>query len=286
MTRVISGLMLIALVLFLSPAHAKEYGHYDPKKIFTFARSDSGQNSVTVNFLYLDQVINDLGSHAGSYPPRFDSPDDLNRARTDAKALSGLLDSVTKNPSPNQHLLLRVAVLNSIAHNLDVPGTAERAVAAFTALLRQSPDDPVLNFRYGEFLCEAGKPGDAIPVLEKASSLGVANADYFLGIAYLATGDKGKALNSLERYAKHAPNDPSAAKMIDAIRNGRVTGVTVTDRPTDVKDCTAVGPVQAKRDGDPLDTENTIRSEALRLNANVILRASVWTGTAYRCSDR
>jgi hypothetical protein len=31
-------------------------------------------------------------------------------------------------------------------------------------LLQQSPDDPLLNFRYGEFLTEAGKPVDAIPV--------------------------------------------------------------------------------------------------------------------------
>lgn len=225
MTRVLLPAMaLAALALACVPTsvNAQEYGHYDIKQIVTVNRSDSGQNSLTISFVHLDQLINDLQSHASSYPPRFDSPDDLRRARADVKALSAILDIALKSPSPSQRLLLRAAVLNSVGHNLDVPGTGQSAMAAFTALMRQVPDDPRANFLYGKFLFDAGRPADAIPVLEKAKSLGIANADFFLGLAYGATGNKDKALENLERYAKREPNDTNAAKIIDAIRNGHV----------------------------------------------------------------
>jgi tetratricopeptide (TPR) repeat protein len=224
MRRIAFTIALVAVALIHVPgaAHAGEYGHYDINKIVAVSRSESGQDSVTISFMYLGQLINDLQSHAASYPPRFDSPDDLGRARADVKALSGILDIAVNTPSPSQKLLLRAAVLNSVGHNLDVPGTGQRAMAAFAALLRQAPDDPQANFLYGKFLFDAGRPADAIPILQKATSLGFANADYFLGLAYLTTGDKEKALETLERYAKHAPNDANAPKIIDAIRNGQV----------------------------------------------------------------
>lgn len=36
------------------------------------------------------------------------------------------------------------------------------------------------------------------------------------------TGDRGKAMENLEAYAKQAPDDANAAKMLDAIRSGNV----------------------------------------------------------------
>jgi regulator of sirC expression with transglutaminase-like and TPR domain len=58
--------------------------------------------------------------------------------------------------------------------------------------------------------------------LEKSKSLGAVNADYTLGLAYSAVGDKKKALENLEHYAKRVPDDGNAAKLIDAIRNGNI----------------------------------------------------------------
>ncbi len=218
--------LILALALVLSQivavAKATEYGQYDIKKVVTITQSAAGQNSATISFAYLDQIIDDLSSHAANYPPRFDSPDDLYRARVDVKALSAILDTLLSSPSPDRQILLRAGVLNSIGHNLDVPGCADRAIGAFTALLRQTPDDPRANYFYGRFLTGAGKPADAIPFLEKAKSLGDVNADYTLGIAYLSEGDKAKALDNLELYARRVPNDANAAKMIDALRNGSV----------------------------------------------------------------
>jgi hypothetical protein len=87
---------------------------------------------------------------------------------------------------------------------------------------RISPADPRANYLYGKFLVSASNPLDAVPVLEKAKSLGAINADYTLGLAYLSTGDEKRALENLEQYAKRVPNDGNAPKLIDAIRNGNI----------------------------------------------------------------
>jgi hypothetical protein len=52
----------------------------------------------------------------------------------------------------------------------------------------------------------------------------------------------------------------------------------------DVKGCAAVGNVKADEQNDPLDAENTLRNQAIGLNADVIFRTSPGAGVAYRCT--
>lgn len=113
---------------------------------------------MTVDLHYLDRIIDDLSAHTAGYPPAFDSPDELDRARSNVKALSDMLNTFGTGPSANAQLLLRIGVSNSIGHNLDIPGTAARAVAAFTTLLQQSPDDARTNYYYGRFLVYGKRP--------------------------------------------------------------------------------------------------------------------------------
>ena len=68
----------------------------------------------------------------------------------------------------------------------------------------------------------AGKSKEAIPYLEKALSAGIANAAYSLGMTRLPLGDKQKTLEHLEAYRQRKPNDENIAKIIDAIKNGKV----------------------------------------------------------------
>ncbi len=203
-------------------AVANEYGHYDLKNIVTVSETTNGQHTATLNFSLLDQLLDDLSIHNNNYPSQFDSAEDRQRAVSDVTTISKTLDILLDNPNPNSQLLLRAAVLDSVGHNLDITGAGEKAMTAFTALLSVSPADPRANYLYGKFLVSAGKPLDAVPVLEKAKSLGAINADYTLGLAYLATGDKKRALENLEQYAKRVPNDGNARKLIDAIRNGNI----------------------------------------------------------------
>ena len=213
----------VALLLFFtfSLAQAKEYGNYDPKRIVTFSETPSGKQA-GIDLNYLDQILNDLGLHATNYPPQFDTPQDRQRAIQDIKTLSGMLDILLSDPSPNPEILLRAGFINSLGHNLDIPGSGEKTSAIFQRLLSASPSDPRANYMYGRFLAGANKPEEAIPHLEKALAAGVGDAAYALGMTYLSLGDKEKALENLEDYRKRSPNDGNAAVIIDAIRNGKI----------------------------------------------------------------
>ena len=56
-----------------------------------------------------------------------------------------------------------------------------------------------MNFRYGVFLAGTNKSrSEAIPLLEKAKTLGIVGAEYTLGLTYLSLGDKVEAVENLK----------------------------------------------------------------------------------------
>ncbi len=201
-------------------AHAGPYGRYDLKEAFVLKQSDSGPNSITIKFPYLDTMLGDLAAHASNYPPRFDSPADQERARVDVGALSNLFN--TMSSSRNHRVLTDIGIVNSIAFNFDIPQSVDRAVAAFSTLLEDAPEDPQTNYLFGKLLSTSARRDDGIRMLEKAKMLGVVQAEYVLGITYMTAGDKDKALENMEAYAKSVPADENAPKIIDAIKNGHV----------------------------------------------------------------
>lgn len=214
-------LLVLSVLLAVSVAHAMGYGNYDPKRMLTVSEAPSGKK-YGVDGAYLDQMLNDLALHARNYPPQFDTPQDRQRAIQDVKTLSGMLDILVNGPTPNPELLVRAGFLNSIGHNLDIAGSAEKTAAIFQRLLAAAPSDPRGNYMYGTFLAGAGKPKEALPYLEKALAVGVADAAYAIGMTYLTLGDKEGALENLENYKRRKPNDAGVDKLIDAIRNGRI----------------------------------------------------------------
>lgn len=214
--------LLALLVLLASPfTHAKEYGHYEPKRLLAVAETPTGKQ-YGFNLTYLDQMLNDLALHAKDYPPRFDTPQDRERAVRDVKTLSGMLDALTRGPDPRLDLLARAGFLNSMGHNLDIPGAAEKASTIFGKLLAAAPADPQGNYLYGTFLAGTGRPREALPYLEKSLAAGIAAASYSLGMVHLALGEKQKALDNLEAYRQRIPHDEKLARLIDAVRNGKV----------------------------------------------------------------
>lgn len=214
-------ILTVFVLLAVLSASAKEYGSYDPKKLLTVTEKPSGKE-YGFNTAYLDEILNDLSAHAKNYPPQFDTPQDKQRATQDVTALSGMLATLTDVPIPNLELLLRTGYLNSIGHNLEIAGAADKANSIFQRLLAASPSDPRGNYMYGTFLAGLGKSKEALPYLEKALSVGVADAAYAIGMTYLALGEKEPALRSLEDYKHRKPSDTNVEKLIDAIRNGKI----------------------------------------------------------------
>jgi tetratricopeptide (TPR) repeat protein len=203
-------------------ALAQEYGHYDIKRVASLTETAAGKHSVTVNLVYFSRVLDDLGRHAGTYPVHFQFPDERQRAEGDVSAISGLLEPLSQNFSDNAPLQLRLGLLHAIGFNLDIPGSHDKAVAAFSTLMELTPDDAQANYQYGAFLAATTRKGEGISFLEKAKSLGVVNAEYWLGWSYISVGEKTKAIENLENYTKRVPSDQNAARILDAVRNDKV----------------------------------------------------------------
>jgi tetratricopeptide (TPR) repeat protein len=217
-------LLLIAITGALGTnllAQTKPYGGFDAQKILIPGDQATGKESA-VNGGYLDSWIDELAIHAKNYPVKFDTDADKAQAIRDITFLAGLMDTINEPTKPNLELLRRAGFINSIAHNLDVKGAAQKSTDYFTRLLKVAPDDPVGNQMFGAFLGGAGHPKEAIPYLLKADSLGIRSAAFSLGMSYLMLGDKAKALEFFEKYRKAVPEDKSVDQLIDAIKTDRV----------------------------------------------------------------
>ena len=148
-------------------------------------------------------------------------PEDRQRAESDVSAISALLDPLSQDFSRSPPLQMRLGLLHAIGFNLNIAGSYEKAAAAFSTLMKLTPNDPQANYQYGAFLAATTRNGDGIPFLEKAKALGVLSADYWLGMNYAVLGEKAKAVENLESYTKGVPSDRDAARMLDAVRNDR-----------------------------------------------------------------
>lgn len=200
---------------------AKGYGEYDVKKSLTITNTKDG-SKYGLDFQYIDLVINDLALHAKNYPPKFDSNADQKRAINDAGILSGILDVIVNSPIESPELLERTTLLNSIGHNLDISGAAQKADRDFKRLLELLPDDPKSNFTYGAFLGNTNRGGEALAYLNRSIRNGGTDAYYALGMAYLTMNNSKLALHNFEQYRKHNPKDKGLSKIIDAIKTGNI----------------------------------------------------------------
>lgn len=213
-------LLAFSLLLASSAGNAAEYGSYDLQRLLTVADSPGGKQ-YGIDGAYLDRMLGDLHAHAGSYPPRFDTDAERQRAVQDVRRLSAILDVIIDAPDPGDAMLLRAGFVHSVGHHLDLPGAAAKAHTIFAGLLAANPANAHANYLYGTFLGGSGKAKEALPYLEKALALGVVDADYALGMTHLLLGDRKSALEYLDAYQQRKPADTSVGEFIAAIRSGR-----------------------------------------------------------------
>jgi tetratricopeptide (TPR) repeat protein len=83
-------------------------------------------------------------------------------------------------------------------------GDWAKALEAFEEFAKAEPQNPRAVFGLGAALHETGRPAEAIPVLERARTLGYQPANqvrFRVARAYAKLGDKAKALSELEQLA-------------------------------------------------------------------------------------
>jgi tetratricopeptide (TPR) repeat protein len=81
-------------------------------------------------------------------------------------------------------------------------GDYASAVAEFKAQLKAHPDDLFTRSRLGQAYYRLGKPEKAVAVLEDllARDPEDPEAPIFLGLSYLALGQRGRGFDAMERY--------------------------------------------------------------------------------------
>lgn len=177
-----------------------------------------------------DAVIGDLNRHAGDYPVQFDRPAERQRAQQEAAMLIRLFDAlleqnvITRKDSDYPAMLRRLARLNWMAHNMDMPGHAAAADRRYRALLAVTPatDKPALQSEYGGFLAATAQTGAAVSMLQKAVKGGYTPAGKLLALAYLAQGKNAQAKSALRSYVQKHPADTQAKTLLDAVERGKV----------------------------------------------------------------
>ena len=123
-------LAAVTSILITNLALAIPYPDNNPKDMLIKQETSTG-SKFSIDVAYLDKMLKDLSIHAKNYPVQFDSESDKDKAIRDVKALDYTLSIINESPKSNPSMLLRQAQLNSIGHNLDVAGSAEKADKLF-----------------------------------------------------------------------------------------------------------------------------------------------------------
>ena len=219
---------LILACLLTTTAYAEPYPRLDPNSLINGSPDNP---PITVNIAALQNALQNLGDHAGDYPPRFDSDADRAQAIKDLAPLAILLEDMTKNSAASgkkdneAHLasLQMSARLYWIGHNLDQPGYAEKAHNAYIQLLKLAPKNrkAEVEDELGRFLASVGKGDEAVQHLRNAYKSGYTDSGFPLGMTLLIQGQKEEAIRILQDYAQKNPNDPRPQQVLEAVNSGQ-----------------------------------------------------------------
>lgn len=213
MKKTVSALILAALC---AAATAKPYTPADMGSILTPGN---------LNLEAADAAVSNLGQFAGGYPTRFDNAADQQEGLGDARALiklyTGMIETkiITPKHPAYRHVLLQLARLNSMAHNMDERGAAEQADRRYRQLiaLESGQAKAALQEEYGRFLTFSNQPAAALPVLRQAVKSGNTQARRTLGLALLTQGKQTEAETELRAYLRQVPQDSEIKTLLEAM---------------------------------------------------------------------
>ena len=203
---------------------AQPYQKYNHQQALS---NDNGKYSVDIAVML--KGVDNLYIHAKEYPLKFDNQQDLKNAYQDLQVLIQSLDyiesqKINSNLSKKERFYfdLSHARLFLMAHNFDIPNMAEKADIHYQKLIKNNPNDGALYAEYGGFLSNSFRLQQGEEYLQKAIQLGEKDAYFALSMNYLAQNKKQLAIETLEQYQKHYPQNPHTAKIIQAIKDNQI----------------------------------------------------------------
>ncbi len=203
-------ILMLSISLFLNPAVANQnVKHTLDSKIQTFINENS-------------QFIN-------QYPPKFKNNKHKKKVISKTKKILKKISKTNLDEILNFDLLINIAYIYSMAHNLDL-GTGQLAKEIFERALSIQPDSKKGNYLFGMYLVSTSKYFFESEIyLIKALDLGEKDALYTLGLIEIKKGNNENGLKYLENYSKTNPNNHHVLKVIDAIKNERINFIDEND---------------------------------------------------------
>jgi tetratricopeptide (TPR) repeat protein len=111
----------------------------------------------------------------------------------------------------------------NLANALAQSGQIPESIGQYEEALRIQPELAEANSNLGMILCRSGRIPEGLAHIEAAlrTRPDFAPAHFLRGLALLKIGRTEEAAGEFRRVLELRPNDPSALKMLDAIRNSR-----------------------------------------------------------------
>ena len=201
---------------------ATVHWHYTLKDSVLIQSGPDGKTTQSLDLPVLDDLLQTVALYAGDYPPRFDNAAERADVTDKLTRLIVLLSSVDTGASVNVEVLRREAFAFNLGCNLHLRDSCDKTAESYQRLLAMTPDDPAANYLYGVFLSgTASRQGDAVPYLDKASKLGVKQANFTLATVYLMLHDKDQALSRMQAYSADFPDDPGAKRFIAVLQSAK-----------------------------------------------------------------
>ncbi len=177
----------------------------------------------------LDDFVADVTPNVRHYPPNFPSSTQKYNAKERIKQLVAELQPYADAPDASYDILMRSAILNGMARNLDLGSTyAVNASKYVGRALALQPDSVEANLWYGIMLSEGGAFKTSRKYLDKAVSLGSVEAEQTLAQSDLMNDKRTKALQRLQRLQMNDPNNAQLAQQIMIVQAG---GYRIWDLP-------------------------------------------------------
>ncbi len=187
------------------------------------------QADTVLDVSVLDDFIIDVTPNVRHYPPNFPSSTQRYNAKERIKQFVRELQPYADAPNASYEILMRSAMLNSMARNLDLGTTyAVNASKHVGRAVKMQPDSIEANLLYGIMLSEGGAFKTSRKYLDKAVELGSVEAEQTIAQSELMNDKRTNALQRLQRLQMNDPNNVQLAQQIAIVQEG---GYRIWDLP-------------------------------------------------------
>ncbi len=178
-------------------------------------------NNSMLDVSKIDEFIEDVTPNLRHYPPNFPNKTDKYNAKEWVKKFVAYLKPYADAPNASYEVLMRSAILNGMARNLDLGSTYAVSASDYVGrAIALKPNDLEANLLYGIMLSEGGAFKTSRKYLDKVVAMGSIEAEQTIAQSDLMNDKRPQALSRLQKLQAQHPNNTQITKQIQIIQSG------------------------------------------------------------------